>query len=232
MNLRFVFLAIIGASAVIRSFAISHARHVSDQLKVLNSPELSYRYSVSLIDRSTGRIVDSNGGRLSRSGQTFVDSNKDFHTILTAQYFCKLDKGRKVASIYGLNALKKKLGIDPEIPTPTLSVVDSIGFKSPFPAIDSSGPGYYTVSWQLQSPTPSYFSLRVDKTTYRLLMVRIETTEVVDRDHSYNRVCVIRDIDGHAPQRQIDLTGIFRLEAGKVILNAKYSNYTIKSIID
>ncbi len=216
----------------VKGMCINPILYVSDQLKLLSGVTLSYRYSVSLVDLRTGRVIDSNSGRLYRSGNEFVDSNKEFYTAITDRYFCKLDRSRKVVSIYQLDVLKRKLGIDPGIPRNTINIMDSLGFKSPVPQIDTSAREYYSLTWQLASPVQSSFCIWIDKKSYRLLSVRIAALEYIDEKHRYNRLCTISDISATPAGEPVDLRSIFRIEARKVVMASKYADYTVKSIID
>jgi hypothetical protein len=206
------------------------------QIRAHNSPNgMSYNYDITLKRLSTNTIVDSVKGRLCNGKNHYRDSNSLFFTARAGDYYCKLHYQKKTATVYNVKLLaaRLRLNLAEQAGGSLYDITDAMLLENAQVSIDTSDKRIYSLRFKIRDHKLSYLRLDLQRCDYALVGAQMEATEMTGPDDAdqYRRIYRIYNVRKHTDHDLMDLSGIFSLANGKVILNRKYTNYTLTELV-
>ncbi|PZF74800.1 hypothetical protein [Taibaiella soli] len=205
-----------------------------EQLKVLNSPDLSYAYIIQLVN-GKGVVVDSIKGRIYRSNPRYVDSSARAITAFDGRFFCKLDNDFKMATVCDVPVLKKKMNIRmSDEPSAVIMFSDSVIAKYGKLKVDTTASQFVVrLNIHADETTDVTLTAKLARKNYLLEQIVIETAEpkAVEETDTWIRRCVLYNIQSKVAPEQFNLQRFFTVADTNIILNKRYANYKLSTII-
>jgi hypothetical protein len=199
------------------------------QIKGLSgSPNMSYRYKVSLMDTKSNKEVDQMEGVLLKRGKSYMDSNSTVLTLCNDGFFFKAKSRDKEAYVYSMAVVEKQLGIKKEdFANNIVALPDSTLLKNGrFAAYEAKGnlEIRYVVS-QKGSPVQE-IHFKVRKQDMQLLELK-----VISKEREYLKVFTITDFKTDFDGQRMDLRRYFKVSGGKVKLQGRFQSYQLQSLL-
>lgn len=213
------------------------AQNVDDILqqikKVNNSKQIRYRYAVYLVNTVSNQKTDSLTGVLYKNSYYYIDSNSTSNVMFNGKFFCKLDHSKKSAEVYDVSVLKSKLGMSfDEDGGTTVAMPDSIVMKYAKSSVKVLPDGNFRVQLVFSNQALLKTEFIVEKNTYLVKNVLIETNDTDGGDKDIIKVYSMADIQYAVPMYRFNQDNYFKLSGTKVLLNKRYANYSLKTLIN
>lgn len=198
-----------------------------------NGAYMAYDYEIRLKRLSDSRITDSVKGHLCNASNHYRDSNSVFFTAKAGDWYCKLNYAKKTAVVYNLKELSARMKFSTDAaPADMYGINEAMLSEQTVVKIDTSDRQIYRMVCQFRGQKLQRLRLDLNRDDYSLVAAEFEALEgndPYDKD-PYVRIYRINNVQKHDHAPLPDLSGIFREEQGKVILNQRYANYTLNEL--
>ncbi len=201
----------------------------------VNSPVLSYRYRVLMVDREHNVTTDSVSGFLLKSYSNYMDSNAVALTMVSNGYFLKADKKNKTAYLYNIARVQKKLGMKPEDMNNTLlALPDSLLHKySDLKALELPDVLVLTYTMKPGSGMLQEMELKINRKDGTLLSLKM-TTDEQDKwgsSSGYSRVYFMDRFTNTPDPGKLDIQRFVNIQNSKAVPTERLRSYAIHSFL-
>lgn len=203
------------------------------KIKEHNSIYMAYDYEIQLKRLSDGTVTDSVRGHLCNGPDHYRDSNAVFLTLRSGNWYCKLNFLTKTATLYDLKQLSQRMKLSlGSAPADPYGITEALLSQSADLKIDTGSKAFYRLDYGFRDQKLRRLQLVLKREDYSLVEARFEAIEDTGEDDTdpYVRIYRLYNVNRHAQNQAQDLSGIFRLERGKVILAKPYANYTLNEL--
>lgn len=207
---------------------------VFEKIKEANKGEaITYSYRVYMVNKASGVAEDSIKGSFFKSRYNYLDSNSTQLTAFDGQTYCKLDFVQQAATVYDVDYLTEKIGLAIDSSQQSIiSIPDSIILKYGNVKLDFPKDRDVIIAHiTFREQTYSDIAIELDKSSYRILTMRMET-DMTERLHGddYKKVYIMEDISHKVSAGIINLDRFLKVDNNSIELKNKYAKYKLTSL--
>lgn len=217
-----------GHSSFAQLETIKYLDYLQQAKSITNNHVLAYSYRVVMQDIKTRKVLDSTAGRIYKSGEAYLDSNRFAISVVNGGYFFKGDYRRKEAYVYKLATVEKKLGLQREdMSNSVLDIPDSLILRMGRLSVQEYGESL-VLKYTLKENRGSFqeIQFRLKKSDRSLQEIRMTAP-----GNEVNTFYYLSDFTNAFDLPRLRMDKYFRIENGKVKLKGKYQSYQLTELL-
>lgn len=227
----------IGIVLIALIIGVSQVHAQDDMAKVLaqiksanNLTTMRYDYKLQIVNSRTGAIAEQFSGSGYKQGGSYLDSNDAGITLVNGDYYFKLDKGRKLATIAKISVLKSRMGISLKNSSdPVALIPDSTLIKEGKLSQERKPNGEHWVHITFPAYENTGIHFQVDQKTMRVSLMRLEVADnAYGKD--YKKVYTVYNIKVKFDKNILDPKRYFNARGTHIELNKAYAGYKLDTI--
>lgn len=195
--------------------------------------EMSYDYTMYLKNINTGKFVDSVGGKLYKSGNNYLDSNKNSLSAVNEGYFCKIGFDRKQAVVFSIDKMKAAAGFSGAAIKPLITEIsDSLIIKYGKAKFSKLPNGNYWLEISFDTRTQTLIAMEINAGDLRVNSIRMELIERnrYGEDEGYRKICQLKNIKFKFDTRILNQQRFYVLAQNKIKMTNQYSAYHLETL--
>jgi hypothetical protein len=199
--------------------------------EVNNGNAISYDYMICNQHKRSGLQRDMLKGVLYKQDKNYLDSNAKYLSAVMNGYYCKLVYYEQSATIFEVEAFKKKMGIPlDDYAGNVIPISDSL-IRRYGKLNAQEGSGVYMIELNMAAPYSTKFVLKAKKDDLRIISIRMEMAAEEGEGSEYIKVYEMQHFKYKIDERIFDYSRFFKLVQGrKIILNGRYAKYHLNTL--